>query len=140
MLSPLLDHVVVNVRFDLDRAADQFRSLGFTLTPRGHHTLGSINHLLVFATDYLELLGLPPREPVARPEIGEAPVGLNGLVFKTDDVDRTFEHLESVGMAGDPPKAFSRPVELSGKEHQARFRTVSVRPGVFAAGRVWCCS
>jgi hypothetical protein len=34
---------VIAVR-DLDRAADDFRALGFTLTPRGHHSVGSQNH------------------------------------------------------------------------------------------------
>ena len=66
--SPVLDHVVVDVRDRIDEAAECFRSLGFQLTPRGRHTLGSVNHLAMFATDYLELLGFaerrrhPPRD------------------------------------------------------------------------------
>ena len=55
-----LDHTVINVQFDMDRAEGLFRDLGFTLTPRGYHSLGSINHLMMFGTDYLELIGLPP--------------------------------------------------------------------------------
>ena len=49
---PVLDHVVVDVRDRMDEAARVFAALGFQLTPRGHHTLGSMNHLLMFATDY----------------------------------------------------------------------------------------
>ena len=45
----------------LDAAAERYASLGFTLTPRGHHTLGSINNLAILGTDYIELLGVPPR-------------------------------------------------------------------------------
>ena len=56
---PVLDHVVVDVRDRIDEAAECFRSIGFKLTPRGRHTLGSVNHLAMFATDYLELLGFP---------------------------------------------------------------------------------
>ena len=39
-----LDHVVINVRADMDAAAIEFRNLRFTITPRGYQTLGSINH------------------------------------------------------------------------------------------------
>lgn len=139
MSGPLLDHIVVNVQFDMDRAESQFSALGFELTPRGFHTLGSVNHLMVFETDYLELLGLPRGAEVRRPELTGESVGLRGLVFKADDVDEIFSHLQGQGMAGDPPRAFSRPVTVDGVERSARFRTVSVRPGVFAAGRVYFC-
>ncbi|MBT7732591.1 MAG: VOC family protein, partial [Rhodospirillaceae bacterium] len=54
-----LDHVVINVRADMDVAEATFRDLDFTVTPRGYHTLGSINHLMIFETDYLELIGIP---------------------------------------------------------------------------------
>jgi Glyoxalase-like domain len=40
---PTLDHVVVNTQDRLDEAAETYRRLGFTLTPRGYHTLGSMN-------------------------------------------------------------------------------------------------
>ena len=134
-----LDHTVINVRFAMDRAAAIFEALGFTLTARGYHSLGSINHLMMFGTDYLELLGLPDPESAERPELSGAPVGLNGLVFKSADVDRTFEHLGALEIAGEPPKAFSRPVELADGPRDAKFRTVAVRPGTFPAGRVYFC-
>ena len=133
------DHFVVNVRLDMDGAEQTFRDLGFTLTPRGYHTLGSINHLMMFGTDYLELIGMPEGSEVKRPELVDAPVGLNGLVFKAANVDDTFAELEALSMAGDPPKAFSRPVELDGGARDAKFRTVAVRTGVFPAGRVYFC-
>jgi hypothetical protein len=54
-----IDHVVINVRVDIDEAAKIFGQLGFTLTPKGYHTLGSVNHLAMFDTNYLELIGVP---------------------------------------------------------------------------------
>ena len=54
-----LDHVVINARDDMDRAADIYTRLGFTLTERGYHSLGSMNHLAMFGTDYLELIAVP---------------------------------------------------------------------------------
>ena len=137
-----IDHVVINTRYEMDEAAEQFASLGFTLTDRGYHTLGSINHLMMFNTDYLELIGLPAASggnTVTRPGISDAPVGINGLVFKTADASQTYAHLQSVGMDGDPPKAFSRPVELGGQVRDASFRTIHVQPDAFAAGRLYFC-
>ncbi len=43
-----LDHLVINTLFDMDRAAALMAELGFTVTPRGYHSLGSINHLMMF--------------------------------------------------------------------------------------------
>lgn len=134
-----LDHTVINVQFDMDRAQDLFGALGFHLTERGYHSLGSINHLMMLGTDYLELIGLPPGMESPRADIAEAPLGINGLVFKTPNVDETFAHLQTLGMAGDPPKAFTRPVKTSDGEADAAFRTVAVRPGVFPGGRVYYC-
>ena len=134
-----LDHAVINIHFAMDRAEPIFAALGFTLTPRGYHSLGSINHLMVFASDYLELIGLPEGVQNKRPELLASPIGINGLVFKSPDVDRTFAQLQALEMAGDPPRAFSRPVDLPSGQALARFRTVTVRRDVFAAGRVYFC-
>ena len=123
----------------MDRAAPLFEGLGFTLAPRGYHSLGSINHLMILGTDYLELIGLPAGIGNPRPEIANSALGINGLVFKTDDVDATYAHLDGLGLAGDAPMSFTRPVTLGGQEHTARFRTVKVRPDVFPAGRVYFC-
>ncbi len=47
MILPL-DHLVINSHFALDDSAKLFADLGFHLTPRGYHSLGSINHLIMF--------------------------------------------------------------------------------------------
>eukprot|EP01043_Picozoa_sp_COSAG02_P028899 COSAG02_NODE_1774_length_10973_cov_18.317914_3_plen_271_part_00 len=136
----MLDHIVVHVgRGKMDAAAAASEALGFTLTDRGYHSMGSINHLMMFEQDYLELLGVPAGDTTSRPELQGAPLGLNGLVFKTDDADGTYRHLQAIGMAGEPPKAFTRPVETPNGTRDARFRTVTVRSDVFAAGRVYFC-
>ena len=134
-----LDHVVINVAKEMDLGEKLFNNLGFTLTSRGYHTLGSINHLMIFKTDYLELIGMPIDAEMERLEITSKPLGLNGLVFKTDNVDATYAHLKEIGMAGDPPKAFSRPVQVKDKFTDAKFRTVTVREDVFPWGRVYFC-
>ena len=137
-----LDHVVINVRYQMDQAEASFGKLGFALTERGYHSLGSINHLMMFGTDYAELIGLPADtqgKPTGRADIVNAPVGINGIVFKSEDIDATYAHLQSLDIAGDPPRSFSRPVTLPSATQDARFRTVAVRDGVFPGGRVYFC-
>ena len=54
-----IDHAVVMVR-DLDKAAENYRQLGFTLSPRGTHSahMGTGNYTIMFDPDYMELLGV----------------------------------------------------------------------------------
>jgi hypothetical protein len=136
--APVLDHVVVDVRDRIDDAARAFAAVGFHLTPRGHHTLGSTNHLAMFATDYLELLGFGAGG-ASRPELAPFPVGLNGLVFKTDDADAVHAHALAAGLPILPVQSFSRPVELDGARQDARFRTTRLDPAKIAMGRVYFC-
>ncbi len=135
---PTIDHVVVNVRDEIDAGAETWQRLGFTLTPRGYHTLGSMNHLAMFGTDYLELIAAPPNDR-RRPEILDAPVGLNGVVFATEDSAATYAALLDAGVPVEPPQQFSRPVTLPDGPHDATFRTVRLTPGSVSAGRLYFC-
>jgi catechol 2,3-dioxygenase-like lactoylglutathione lyase family enzyme len=137
-LSPVLDHVVIDVRDRIDEAMRCFQALGFHLTPRGRHTLGSVNHLAMFATDYLELLGFAG-DGAIRPEIMRFPVGLNGLVFKTTDADLVHDKAAAAGLPVLPVQSFSRPVALDGGTQDARFRTTRLDPEKVAMGRVYFC-
>lgn len=138
LTKPVLDHVVIDVRDRMDEAAEAFAALGFLLTPRGHHTLGSMNHLMMFATDYIELLGFGAAG-ANRPELAPFPIGLNGLVFKTDDADRVHAHAAAAGLPILPVQSFSRPVDLAGGRQDARFRTTRLDPAKIAMGRVYFC-
>ena len=54
-----IDHAVVVVR-DLDKAAENWKRLGFTVSPRGTHSakMGSGNYTIMLDPDYIELLGV----------------------------------------------------------------------------------
>jgi hypothetical protein len=136
--SPALDHVVIDVRDRIDDAMRCFSSLGFQLTRRGRHTLGSVNHLAMFATDYLELLGFG-EDGGTRLEIARFPAGLNGLVFKTTDADLVHRHAAAAGLPVLPVQSFSRPVTLDGATRDARFRTTRLDPDKITIGRVYFC-
>jgi hypothetical protein len=135
---PTLDHVVVNVRDRMDFGAEQYRRLGFTLTPLGRHTLGSINHLAMFGTDYLELIAVPA-EGAPRTDVLDWPAGLNAVVFGTEESDGLHATLAAAGAPVLPPLAFSRPVDLPGGARDAAFRTVRVAKDAVAAGRFYFC-
>ena len=134
----VLDHVVINVQRRMDEAAACFAALGFQLTPRGHHSLGSINHLMMTPGAYLELVGLPEAGP-QRQDIVDSPFGLNGLVLRSQDADATQARLAAAGLTAGPPVAFSRPVTVDGAVAEARFRTVRLRADLFPAGRLYHC-
>lgn len=139
MSLPALDHLVIDVRDRLDQAAETYRGLGFQLTARGYHTLGSANHLAMFATNYLELLGMGrPGSPV-RPELVAAPPGLNGLVLATEDADAQYRDLARRGVGVQTPQSFSRPVAVDGAPRDARFRTTHLAPAEVPFGRLYFC-
>lgn len=136
--TPTLDHVVVNVRDQIEAGFATFRRLGFTLTPRGYHTLGSMNHLAIFGTDYLELIAAPTGE-ASRADILGAPAGLNGLVFGTEDPASVYQAIRAAGIAAEPPDRFSRPVEIPGGSRDAVFQTVRLTQQQIPGGRLYFC-
>ncbi|MBV9736299.1 MAG: VOC family protein [Acidisphaera sp.] len=138
MTAPVLDHVVLDVHDRMDAAVQTYQRLGFHMTERGFHTLGSINHLAIFATDYLELLGWDPAKPGRAELAGFAP-GLNGLVFKTDSADATQATMQAAGVPVQAAQSFSRPVRLGGAAHDAKFRTTHVDPAAVPFGRLYVC-
>ncbi|MEC5319861.1 VOC family protein [Brenneria populi subsp. brevivirga] len=139
-LKPVVDHAVISVDQRLDEARAQFQRLGFQLTPRGHHSLGSSNHLAIFKQNYLELLGYEPQGADKRREFSDMPLGLSGLVWKTQDSDAVFQHLNAAGLAGGEPASFYRPVELpDGSRPEARFRTVRLAAERVNNGRSFFC-
>ncbi|WP_262300314.1 VOC family protein, partial [Microvirga sesbaniae] len=136
---PTLDHVVINVLDQLDSAADLYRRLGFQLTERGHHTLGSSNHLAIFGENYLELLGHEPGRQTERADLWKHPSGLTGLVFKTTESLALHSTLADKGVSVENPAEFSRPVALPGGTRDAAFRVVRLGSQLIPNGRVFFC-
>jgi hypothetical protein len=101
--------------------------------------MGSVNHLMVFQDDYLELIGLPTDGGKLREEVLSNPAGIDGLVFRTDDADGLHAMLTANNEVLQPLHAFSRAVELDGETFQASFRTVRFQSDQFEAGRVYFC-
>lgn len=139
-MAPRIDHVVLDVRDRMAAGAARLRALGFALTPLGRHSLGSANHLAVLGEDYLELLGTDVPGGALRPDIEAFPVGLNGLVFRTEDAAALAAALLARGVPALPPQSFHRPVELpDGTQSDACFRTVRLDRGAAFDGRLYWC-
>ena len=121
-----LDHVIVGVR-DLEAARAAWQRLGFTVTPRGRHIgWGTGNYCVMFAHDYVELLGIVDAELythgldafLARRE------GLLGLALATPDADAAQAEFLAAGVSCDPPRDLARILELPEGEVRPAFRNV----------------
>ena len=137
--SAILDHVVINVQTRLDAGAAAYGNLGFSLTERGHHTLGTSNHLALFQQDYVELLGVEAGRPNPAWDIVANAAGIQGLAFKTRDADALYRRLTEDRLPALPPEEFSRPVTLREGTFDARFRVVGVDPSPLQGVRVFFC-
>lgn len=135
-----IDHAVIAVN-DLDLASADFTRLGFTLTPRGYHTMGSENHCLMFEKDYLELLTVARPHPVTRyfSDFLLHGDGASAMVVATDDADGLYTEWQAAGVPAEAPVAFSRPVDLADGVRDASFRITQVDLGFTPGGRVFAC-
>lgn len=123
-----LDHVVVMVD-GIDAAEAAYTRLGFQVQPRGFHKkLGTANHLMIFDTDYFEILGIVEDTEfnAERREWLKAGGGLANVALATDGADLAFEAFKAAGLNPDAPLFFDRAVEIDGKTEHAQFRTVRI--------------
>jgi hypothetical protein len=123
-----LDHVVVMVD-GIDAAGVAYRKLGFQVQPRGFHKkLGTANHLMIFDTDYFEILGIVEDTEfnAERREWLKDGGGLANVALATEGADVAFEAFKAAGLNPDAPLFFDRAVEVAGKTELAKFRTVRI--------------
>ncbi|MGB8433680.1 MAG: VOC family protein [Burkholderiales bacterium] len=137
-----IDHVVLVVN-DLVAAAESFRRMGFVVTPRGDHTLGSRNHCVMLGSDYIELLASPPDNPHPSrqhyTEFAKGGDGLAAIALRTDSAKEAYTELLWAGFAPTDPVDFSRPVRLPEGTRDARFRITQLAADQTPGGRVFVC-
>src|SRR5882757_11385414 len=123
-----VDHAVVMVK-DLDKAAENYKRLGFTVSPRGTHSahMGSGNYTIMFDPDYMELLGvLTPTEhnAPAHAFLDKRGEGIERIAFTAVDSAAGAEEIRAHGYTPVGPTDFERPVTLpNGTISAAKFRT-----------------
>ncbi|MBR0774781.1 VOC family protein [Bradyrhizobium diazoefficiens] len=123
-----IDHAVVMVK-DLDKAAETYRQLGFTVSPRGTHSahMGTGNYTIMFDPDYMELLGVlaaTEHNAPARAFLDRHGEGIERIAFTAIDSAAGAEEIRARGLTPIGPTDFERPVTLpNGTVSAARFRT-----------------
>ncbi|CAN7761787.1 VOC family protein [Bradyrhizobium sp. LjRoot220] len=140
-----VDHAVVMVK-DLDEAAENYKRLGFTVSPRGTHSahMGSGNYTIMFDPDYMELLGvLAPTElnAPARAFLETRGEGIERIAFTAVDSAAGAEEIRARGYPPVGPTDFERPVTMpDGTISAAKFRTF-LWPNAEAPGgvRIFAC-
>ena len=122
-----VDHAVVVVR-DLDKAADNWRRLGFTVSPRGTHSakMGSGNTTIMLDPDYIELLGVLVETEHNAPTsafLANRGEGIERVAFTAVDSAAGAEEIRARGYQPLGPTDFERPVTMpDGSQSAARFR------------------
>ncbi|MBP0110583.1 VOC family protein [Bradyrhizobium vignae] len=123
-----IDHAVVMVK-DLDKAADNYRQLGFTVSPRGTHSvhMGTGNYTIMFDPDYMELLGVLAATELnapARAFLDKRGEGIERIAFTAIDSAAGAAEIRARGLEPIGPTDFERPVTLpNGTVSAAKFRT-----------------
>lgn len=133
-----LDHVVIMVK-GLEAAAEQWRQLGFAVSPRGVHSahVGAANHTIVLPSAYIELMGVLRETDANAPSrafLEKRGDGIERIALRTDDAAAAADELRQAAIAATGPFAFGRPVPLpDGSEIEASFRIarwpVTAAPG-----------
>ena len=141
-----LDHLVICVH-DLARAALDWQSLGFNLTPTGVHPFGTSNRLAQFGNNFLELLAVtdaaavPPAAPDRfsfaahnRDFLG-AREGMSMLALHSDDAHADAAHFKAEHIGSYAPFDFGRDAVLPGGgtarvEFSLAFATATAMPGI----------
>ena len=123
-----IDHAVVMVK-EIDTAAENWKRLGFTLSPRGTHSahMGSGNYTIMFDPDYMELLGVltsTEHNAPARAYLAKHGDGIERVAFTAVDSAAGAEEIRARGYTPIGPTDFERPVTMpDGTLSAAKFRT-----------------
>jgi hypothetical protein len=123
-----IDHAVVVVR-DLDNAAENWKQLGFTVSPRGTHSakMGTGNYTIMLDPDYVELLGVlaeTEHNAPTRALLAKRGEGIERVAFTAVDSAAGAEEIRSRGYEPVGPTDFERPVTMpDGRLSAAKFRT-----------------
>ena len=122
-----IDHAVVVVG-DLDKAAENWQRLGFTVSPRGTHSakMGSGNYTIMLDPDYMELLGIlveTDHNAPTRAFLAKRGEGIERIAFTAVDSAAGAEEIRARGYEPVGPVDFERPVTMpDGSLSAAKFR------------------
>ncbi len=123
-----IDHARIGVA-ELESARETYTRLGFTVAPRGRHIgWGTANYTIVFANDYVELLGIVDDKQYVSDLDGflAGGEGLYQIRLGTDDAAQLADWLKGLGYDARPTRDLGRLIEYAGGEETLRFKLVSL--------------
>lgn len=135
----VFDHLVIITRSRLSEFAEQFKQSGFQLTGISKHNLGSINQLIILDSSYIELLGWESDDVIVRKEIANLDYGLDALVFRTYNAERTYQRLLGLGFNPNPVQDLSRPAQLGNQMFTAEFKAIRFTKQPIEGLRIYFC-
>lgn len=141
---PVFDHLTLNARDELAPCCAALEAMGFMLTAPSYSNIGAVNRCIVLDGAYLETIAINPKALPPRKELLQQPLGLNAIVFRTNNADACLADLKAKGIPALPVQPFSRMAENSrGEEREVSFRVVRLEPTwaaqAFPFGRVYFC-
>jgi Glyoxalase-like domain len=143
--APLVfDHLTLNARDELEPCCAALEAMGFVLTPPSYSNIGAVNRCIVLQGAYLEAIAINPLAQTPRRELMQQPLGLNAIVFRTEDADACFADLVARGFPALPVQPFTRIAKNSlGEDREVSFRVVRFESAwgadAFPFGRVYFC-
>ena len=135
-----VDHVVICVH-DLDVAQATYARLGFTLTPRGVHSVGTENHCIMLGADYIELVAVPRLHRTTQfyadfLKVGE---GLAALALASPSAVHARDQIIAAGFGVTAPTDLTRSVEVDGMSATAAFGLTYLHDGQTPGARTFVC-
>ena len=111
------DHVM-SIHPEFEPVAANYNQLGFNLTDVTHHPTGTGNRLVIFRSNFLELLATTRPEKMNDRSRGmvdaylQHRTGVSGIAFVSEDQTRDYEEFEANGVPNLMKHDFQRPVTL----------------------------
>jgi hypothetical protein len=134
-----LDHVVLLTE-NLERVADLFTGLGFTVTPRTEHSpaMGTANRCVMLGSTYIEILTVVrnTERSAGWRELLAQGGGLRGLALRTDDAAAACDALNAAGLDAGEVLSFARAYETG---QSLRFRICRLPAAVTPGYRIIVC-
>lgn len=112
-----LDHVMA-IHPDFEPVASRYEALGFQLTEISHHPMGTGNRLMIFASNFMEILAVTRPELIARDTtdvVGDylsARTGITGIAVRSESQQQDLTAFAASDVPGVGGFSFQRPVSL----------------------------
>lgn len=132
-----IDHLFT-VTTEREAARAALAAMGFELTQRGEHPgRGTSNHLMFFERCYWELLAIE-QPGAASALLGKAST-LIGCALRTQDAARDATAATRLGARASATEPVTRPLQVNGEWHTARFTIAPLTPPVAADVHFFFC-